>query len=191
MDTSVLDDRIQSRRNKRRRALLAILLSSSLATLGAGALSLAVFTDSAATDGSWTTGTIILGVQPATAFNVTGVMPGDSGSRDITVQNNGSARLRYAMTTAGTGALADQLNLKVTAGTCAAPGATLYDNALSGAVIGDPATGDQGADREVAATGSDALCFAWSLPKSTDDTFQGVTGSAVFTFDAEQTVHNP
>jgi len=107
MDTYALEDKIQARRGKRRRALLAILLSSSLATLGAGALSLAVFTDSAATDGSWTTGTIILGVQPDTGFTVNNVMPGDDGTQDITVENNGSARLRYAMTSTPSGALAD------------------------------------------------------------------------------------
>ena len=80
MDTYLLDERVQARRGKRRRALLAILLSSSLATLGAGALSLAVFTDSAATDGTWTTGEIVLGVQPAAGFTASNVMPGDEGS---------------------------------------------------------------------------------------------------------------
>ena len=41
-------DRAANRRRKRRRALVAILLSASLATFGAGAMSLAVFTVAAA-----------------------------------------------------------------------------------------------------------------------------------------------
>ncbi len=44
MDQTTLDQ-AAARRTKRRRALLAVLLSASLATLGAGALSLAQFTD--------------------------------------------------------------------------------------------------------------------------------------------------
>lgn len=59
--------------------MLAIALGSSLAMLGAGAMSLAVFTDSEAAGTTWTTGTIILGVSPTTVFNPGVVMPGDSG----------------------------------------------------------------------------------------------------------------
>ena len=54
-----------------------------------------------------------------------------------------------------------------------------------------PAQGNQGADREVAAGATDDLCFAWDLPLGTGNAFQDVTGGATFTFDAEQTVHNP
>ena len=70
MDQSATDPSAR-RRTKRRRALFAILLGASFATLGAGAMSLAIFTDSDASNGSWTSGTIILNVTPATSFNVT------------------------------------------------------------------------------------------------------------------------
>ena len=95
-----------ARRQKRRRALLAILLGSSLATLGAGAMSLAVFTDSDATGGSWSAGTIILGVIPAPVFTATNIFPGDTGSQTVDVANTGSGELRYAMTSPPTTATA-------------------------------------------------------------------------------------
>ena len=102
MDTYALEDQVANRRRKRRRVLLAILLSASLATLGAGAMSLAVFTDSDATGGSWTAGTIILGVGPAPVFTAANIFPGDSGSQTVTVSNTGTGQLRYAMTTTTT-----------------------------------------------------------------------------------------
>ena len=194
MDQSVTDPSAR-RRTKRRRALFAILLGASFATLGAGAMSLAIFTDSDASNGSWTSGTIILNVTPATSFNVTNILPGDSGNQTINVANTGTGALRYAMTTSadntdGKG-LAAQMNLTIRAGTCAAPGATLYSGALGSAALGNPAQGDQGADRNVASGGSDALCFGWSFPLGSGNGFQNAATTATFTFDAEQTANNP
>jgi hypothetical protein len=184
MDTYALDDKIQTRRRKRRRALLAILLSSSLATLGAGAMSLAVFTDSEAADGAWSTGTIILGVQPATTFGATDIMPGDFGTQDVTVENNGSGELRYDLSTTATdpSGLAAQMTLVVSAGVCTSPGATLFSGTLDGAAL---------ADRVVAAGADDDLCFAWELPLGSGNAFQNVSTSVTYTFDAEQTANNP
>ena len=190
MHTYAFDEHIQARRGKRRRALLAILLGASVATLGAGAMSLAVFTDSAAADGSWTTGQVILGVQPVAGFNVTGVMPGDTGTQDISVENSGLTDLRYAMTAGSGDALADEFNLTITAGTCASPGAVLYDGVMSGAAFGSSDQGADAGDRDVAALDSDDLCFAWELPLSTDTSFQNETATVTFTFDAEQTANN-
>src|SRR5262245_33865002 len=93
METPALEDQAATRRTKRRRALLAILLSSSLATLGAGAMSLAVFTDSDATGGSWSAGTIVLGVGPSPVFTASNIFPGDSGSQTVTVSNSGTGQL--------------------------------------------------------------------------------------------------
>jgi hypothetical protein len=148
-------DKTAQRRHKRRRALLAILLSSSIATLGAGAMSLAVFTDSDASSGAWTTGTIVLGVSPATTFSATAIMPGDSGNRDVSVANTGTGDLRYAMSVATTNldgkGLAGQLRLTITAGTCASAGATLYTGVLSAAYLGSNVQGAHAGDRPVAA----------------------------------------
>jgi hypothetical protein len=195
MDTYALDDQGTARRGKRRRALLAILLASSLATLGAGAMSLAVFTDSKASTGSWTSGTVILGVAPATAFTATGIMPGETGSQTITVSNTGTGALRYALSTTATNAdtkgLAAQMTLTVKLGACPGAGANLYSGALGSAAIGSNLQGAQAGDRAVAAGASEQLCFAWSFPLASGNAFQAAATTATFTFDAEQTLANP
>jgi hypothetical protein len=194
MDTYEYEDQVANRRKKRRRALIAILLSSSLATLGAGAMSLAVFTDSDATGGSWTAGTIILGVTPSPVFTATDIMPGDSGSQTLTLANTGTGQLRYAMSTATTDSgagLDSKLQLLIRAGTCAAPGATLYNGNLNAAALGSSAQGAQAGDRQVDAGASDSLCFTWSLDlNSTGNGYQGASATATFTFDSEQTANN-
>ena len=195
MDTNPLDDTVLARRSKRRRALLAILLGASLAMLGAGAMSLAVFTDTGATSGAWSTGTIVLGVSPSTTFGPVHMMPGDTGSQTVTVANTGTGALRYAMDGVATDldakGLAAQLDLMISAGTCAAPGAQLYAGSLAGAALGSNAQGNQAGDRIVAAGATDDLCFAWELPfATTGNGFQDAATGAVFTFDAEQTAHN-
>lgn len=188
-------DQAAKRRQKRRRALVAILLSSSLATLGAGAMSLAVFSDSRASTGAWTTGTIVLGVSPSTSFNATNVFPGDSGSQTINVANTGTGALRYALSTSATNTdgkgLASQLNLTITRGTCPSASSSIYNAALGSAAFGSSAQGAQTGDRTLAAGTSENLCFAWSLPLSTGNGFQNATTTATFTFDAEQTANNP
>jgi hypothetical protein len=184
-------------RRKRRRALIAILLSASLATLGTGAMTLAQFTDSETTTGSWSTGTIILGVSPATTFNATQILPGDSGSQTVTVSNNGTGELRYALSAevgADPDGLADELDLTVKSGACPGSGTPLYDGAMSGvggAIFGDPAQGDDPGDRVVASGADDELCLAWSLPLDTGNAFQDTSTSVTFAFDAEQTANNP
>ncbi len=194
MDSYEYEDQVANRRKKRRRALIAILLSSSFATLGAGAMSLAVFTDSDATGGSWTAGTIILGVTPAPVFTAANIMPGDSGSQTLALANTGTGQLRYAMTTATTDSgagLNSKLQLLVRQGTCAAPGATLYNGNLSAAFIGDPSQGQQGSDPVVNAGSTANLCFTWSLDlNTTGNAYQGASATATFTFASEQTANN-
>ncbi|HEY6571330.1 MAG TPA: TasA family protein [Candidatus Limnocylindrales bacterium] len=194
MDQTATDTSAR-RRSKRRRALFAILLGASFATLGAGAMSLAIFTDSDASNGSWTSGTIILNVTPATSFNVTNILPGDSGNQTLNVSNTGTGALRYAMTTSATNAdgngLAAQMDLVIQAGTCAAPGATLYNGPLDAAEFGDPGQGDDAGDRAVASGAADSLCFSWDFPLNSGNSFQNSATTATFTFDAEQTANNP
>ena len=86
------------RTKRRRRGLIALLLSLSLLTLGTGVFSLAVFTSTDSSTGSFSTGTIVLGVSPDPVFSATGILPGDAGSATLTVTNSGSGALRYAMT---------------------------------------------------------------------------------------------
>jgi hypothetical protein len=185
-------------RRRRRRMLVAMLLASSLATVGAGAMSLAVFTDSKASTGAWTTGSITLGVSPTTAFNVTNVMPGDTGTQIIGVSNTGTSQLRYAMTSSSTNTdtkgLAAQMTLLVTNGPVvsgACTGTTIYSGALSAAAFGSVAPGAQAGDRNVNTGATDNLCFGWSFPLASGNAFQTATTTATFTFSAEQTANNP
>jgi hypothetical protein len=195
MDNHALDGMIVSRAAKGRRAMLAVVLGSSLAMLGAGAMSLAVFTDSDAAGSTWTTGTIILGVSPTTVFTPGVVMPGDSGQQTVTVANTGTGALRYAMSSSATNTdskdLRSQISLTIDAGPCGATTGSIYSGTLQGAVIGSPAQGFQTGDRPVAAGVNDQLCFAWDLPlTTTGNAFQDATTTATFTFDAEQTQNN-
>jgi hypothetical protein len=185
---------VEQRRRRRRRGLIVLLLGLSLASLGAGAFSLAIFTDTAASTGSFTTGTVDLTTNPATMFTVSAMMPGDTGSATLTVANNGTGQLRYAMSTAATNAdgkaLRDQLALTIKAGACPGAGANLYSGAISAAALGSNAQGADTGDRTLNAGASEQLCFAWSLPLATGNAFQGAATTATFTFDAEQTANN-
>jgi len=186
---------IERRRRRRRRGLVVLLLGLALASLGAGAFSLAIFTDTDASNGSFTAGTIDIVTSPTTLFTVGAMMPGDSGSATLTVQNNGSGDLRYAMTSSSTNAdtlgLRDQLALTITAGACPGAGAPLFSGALSAAAFGNPVAGAHAGDRPLLASTSEQLCFAWSLPLlSTGNAYQGATTTATFTFNAEQTANN-
>jgi predicted ribosomally synthesized peptide with SipW-like signal peptide len=191
---------LERRRRRRRRGLIVLLLTFSLASLGAGLFSLALFTDTSASSGSFTAGTIDVNTNPATLFTVANLMPGDSGSATLTVANAGTAQLRYSMDSASTNAdakgLRSVLTMTVTAGTCPGAGAPLSSGALwtSAAVhtkFGDVTAGSQAGDRVLNAGASEDLCFAWSLPIGTGDAYQGATTTATFTFSAEQTANNP
>ncbi len=175
--------------------LVALLMASTLATLGAGASSLAYFTDTTqSTAGSWTTGTIVLGVTPTTAWTASNILPGDTGSQTIKVANTGTGQLRYAVTTAISGetkSVASQLSLSIKAGTCPGAGAALYSGALAAAVIGNPAQGGDTGDRVIDASTSENLCFAWTFSSAAGNTYQGAAATATFSFAAEQTANLP
>jgi hypothetical protein len=192
METYALDDHATNRRGKRRRALLAILLASSLATLGAGAMSLAVFTDADATDGAWSTGSISLVAGPSTTFGANAMLPGDMGRQTVTVLNDGTGELRYAMTSTetDTDGLLGQMTVEIFAGACTSPGTSLYSGVFEDAVLGDPAQGNDAGDRVVLAGATDSLCFDWELPLGTGNGFQNVSATAIFNFVGEQTANN-
>ena len=191
---------LQPRRERRRRRLLALLLVSTIGTVGAGAFSIAIFTDSQAVGANaFTTGTITLGLAPASALlTSSAMMPGDTVNGSLVVSNTGTGQLRYAMTSSSTNAdakaLRDQITLTIkTLGTsCAAfDGTSLYNAALSAAAFGNNAQGAQAGDRTLNAASSETLCFRATLPLATGNTYQGAATTTTFTFDAEQTANNP
>lgn len=181
-------------RRRRRGGVLALLLGLSVVSLGAGAMSLAIFTDSAASTGTFASGTIDITSSPTVAFAVANMMPGDNATAALTIANAGTGDLRYAMSAAATNVLGSTLTLTVKAlGTsCAAfDGATiLAATALNGAAIGNPAQGADAGDRLLAAATNEVLCFRVMLPLATGNALQGASSAATFTFDAEQIANN-
>ncbi len=186
-------------------ALFGILLSS---TVGASVLSLALFTTQETVGSAFTTGTIALDGTKIDGLTLTtsALMPGDTVTDDVVVENVGTGQLRYAMTSASTNgdglALRDALTLTIKTIDVTTPGSpcndfdgstTLYSGALgaSGASFGNPAAGSHSGDRTLATGANETLCFRVSLPSATGNGSQGATTTTTFTFDAEQTSSNP
>jgi predicted ribosomally synthesized peptide with SipW-like signal peptide len=197
MDQLVIERQVE-RRRKRRRGIAALLAALSALTIGAGSVSLALFTDQDSSTWSFTTGTIDIESNPAVVTAITAMMPGDSATDMLTISNAGTADLRYAMSTSATNALGDELDVAVReedgdGGCDDFEGAVVVaaGTTLDGAAFGDVTAGADAGDRTLAGGASEVLCFQVSLPLATDNTFQGVTSAATFTFDAEQTANNP
>ncbi len=180
---------------RRRRRLLACLLGLSVLSVGAGAFSLAIFTDTAASTGTFAAGTVDITSSPTVAFTVTGMMPGDTNTQALTIANAGTASFRYSMAATATNTLGSNLTLTVkTIGTdCATFDGTtvLAATTLNGAAIGSATQGAQAGDRTLAGASNEVLCFRVGLPLATGDALQGGTSAATFSFAAEQTANNP
>lgn len=189
--------------NGRGRLTALGLTSLAIVAISVGTMmSLALFTDDAMLeDNTFTAGTIELSTTPASAlFSVTSMMPGDVSYGQLTVSNDGSAELRYSMTSSSTDpdtkALAAALNVEIrekAAGTCSADftgAVVLASTPLSSAAFGDASAGQDTGDRVLAVSTSEDVCFRVSLPGSAGDSYQGATTTTTFTFQAEQTANN-
>lgn len=185
-----------------------ILASLAVLALAGGVFtvsSLALFTDSEEVTGNaFTTGSVDLTATPVTAVvTAAGMAPGDQVTAPLDVANTGTLELRYSMTSSTTeDALAAELQLTVKEGVTAcddagwaADGTTLYSGVLGtmagSLVIGDPAQGTQAGDRVLAAGASEVLCVNVTLPLSAGNSAEGLSTTATFTIDAEQTANNP
>jgi hypothetical protein len=175
-------------------------------------MSMALFTDQEVDNSTFTTGTIVLDSTKIAAMDLTTslVMPGDAMRTSVTVENDGTAQLRYAVsqtsTNADTKLLRDSLMLTVrTEDTGAgafgtdgdycddANGTSLHASAAIGAssnLVGDPAQGDDTGDRTLNAAASEVLCFYVTLDILAPNSMQGAATTTTFTFDAEQTANN-
>lgn len=190
----------------RARVVLSVLLVVGL-LVGMRQFSLAVFTDTATVTGNvFTMGDLDISTSPTVALVTDPTMaPGDEQTGALTVTNEGSMELRYAVTSTVSNdeALARQLDLTVKAGVsdCTtggfdADGTVVYGpgdlgSAAGLAILGDPAQGQQAGDRTLASGGGETLCLNVALPLSTDETFSDQTTTADFAFVAEQTANNP
>ena len=179
-----------------RRIRLVASAGALIAGVWGSTMALYADTDTAAT-GTFTTGTLDIGASPVSSvLTMSNMAPGDVVTAPLTVTNLGSLDLRYAMTSTTTGPLAVLLTGTVKEGvtTCstaafAASGTVLSSGGLSALTIGDPAVGAQAGDRNLAASAAEPLCFQVALPLATT-TGQGQSGSASFSFVAEQTKNN-
>ena len=209
MQTSALLVRPDRGAQRRRRRLL-ILLTAALAVLsiGAGQLSLALFTDQESVAGTFSTGSIDLDGAAIAGLTLTtsAMMPGDTVTDDVLVSNVGTAQLRYSLSTASTNAdgknLRSVLTLTVKTIDVTTPGTPCNDfdgtSVLAATVLGastagfgSSAPGAQAGDRTLAAAASETLCFRVSLPSGTGGAYQSASTTTTFTFDAEQTANNP
>lgn len=181
-----------------------MVLAALVALLSLSAL--ALFTSTASVpSNTFSTGTVSISTSPVSALVTFSAMaPGDQVTAPITVTNAGTMALRYAVTSTTTeNTLAAQLDMTIKSGvsTCDnfefdSDGTVVYATGDLGSttgvnVIGDPSQGSQAGDRPLAASANEILCFKVSLPSSTGNTFQGLSTTATFAFQAEQTANNP
>ena len=181
---------------------------------GGTMLSMALFTDTETDDNTFTTGTIILDSTKIAALSLTtsALMPGDTITSPVTVENDGSAELRYSVSQTSTNGDSKSLrdSLMLTIRTADAGGGTDFGSdgdycddgtgtqvrasaalGASGNLVGDPSQGSQSGDRTLAATANETLCFFVNYTISAPNTSQGATTTTTFTFAAEQTANNP
>lgn len=185
--------------------ILATLAVLFLAGTVFSIASLALFTDQETVAGnSFSTGTIDLLATPATAVVTAGAMaPGDQVTAPLDIANSGSLELRYSATSTTTeDTLAAQLDLTIKTGVTVCDdanwttdGTIIYSGALGSTgtttLFGSAVQGSQAGDRVLAAGANEALCVNVTLPLATGNASQGLTSTATFTFDAEQTSNNP
>jgi predicted ribosomally synthesized peptide with SipW-like signal peptide len=209
MDTTQISLAMNHAARRRRRRLVALLAAAlAVLSLGAGQLSLALFTDQESVAATFSTGSIDLDGAAIAGLTLTtsGMMPGDSVTDDVLVSNIGTAQLRYAMSTASTNPdtklLRGVLTLTVKTIDATTPGTPCSDfdgtSVLAATVLGastagfgSSAPGAQAGDRTLNAAASETLCFRVTLPSGTGNAYQSATTTTTFTFDAEQTASNP
>ena len=111
--------------------------------------------------------------------SLTGLVPGDTATRTVTITNAGTAPFSYTTAAAATAATAlwtdpvNGLQVSVSRGATA-----LYSGPLSGLTIAASPT--------IAVAGTDTLTFLFSLPTSAGNAFQGLTQDFTLTYTATQ-----
>jgi spore coat-associated protein N len=184
-----------------RKTLVLLAVVGILATFGLAGSALFTSTTTVGNN-SFTTGSVLISTDPVSALvTFSNMAPGDQVTAPLTVKNDGTLAMRYAMTSLATNednkALRGQLELSVKSGVTdcsnagfAASGTSVYGGTLNNALFGDPATGQQAGDRALAAGANEVLCFNVALPAGTGNEFQNAATTATFTFAAEQTANN-
>ena len=198
---------MDSHRILKTRRLAALAIGLGLIGTVSGAMSLALFTDQETVPATFTSGSIVLDDAKidGLTLSISPLMPGDLITDDVVVENDGTAELRYSISTATTNpdskGLRDALSLTVKTVDVTTPGTpcdnfdgtTLYTGVLgaSTAGVGSSAAGAQAGDRTLAGLSNETLCFRISLPLATGNAYAAASAVTTFTFDAEQTANNP
>jgi hypothetical protein len=190
--------------NRRSKGILApvFAMASARMLIIAAGLGLVFFTSTSfamysdtqtSANSSFQTGTLSLGVNPATAlFNVSNMKPGDASYAPLTLTNAGSLSLSYSMTSSASNADSKGLAAALTAEVKLVPGATCNATTFgaSSTVIAPSVTGLASlattAGRTVAAAGTEVACFKVTLPSTAGNALQGASTTASFTFAAAQ-----
>jgi hypothetical protein len=166
--------------------------------VGGGAISLALFSHAVPLAEPFAAGTIVLDATPTGTVVALGAMvPGDQVDGVLTVLNDGTDDLRYAMTSATTDPdgrhLADVLQLDVErrTGCSGAVLEVLYSGPIAGAAFGDPTPGSQAGDRQLFSGDTESICFRVTLPADTDTAYVSASTTATLTFWGEQVAGNP
>lgn len=179
------------------RAVRALLSLGVVLSLGATG-TYAYWTDSVTVTGTTiSSGTIDLKVNNQdtvtnfTTMNVSTMVPGDSVAGVLTVNNAGTAPLRYHVNASPSNAdgkgLGAALVVKVT-GDSAVSGSgktvTCNGTALVGSGVGFTANmlGSAASPRQLAAGASETICIQATLPTSASTTLQGALTNVTFTF---------
>jgi hypothetical protein len=148
-------------------------------------------------------GTVDIASSPTSALlSFSDLVPGETVTAPLTVNNSGSLPLRYAMTSSVTNAdgkaIGAQLTLTIKSGVAActntsfgSSGTLLYGSAPLGTIgfatslIGTPSSFPNGG-RTLNASAGETLCFQVGLPASTSTSYQGAATTATFAFTAQQ-----
>lgn len=182
-------------------ALLAGALITSVIVGSTGAF----FTDAQNVGSNiFSTGTLDIFTTPASAIvSFSAMAPGDSVTAPVTVTNNGTMQMRYAVRSTTTeDLLAAQLDLTIKTGVTncdnggfLTDGTIIYGAGDAGStvglnLVGNPSQGNHAGDRTLDAANNEILCIQVSLPLSTGNAYQGLTTTATLEFLAEQTANN-
>jgi predicted ribosomally synthesized peptide with SipW-like signal peptide len=175
----------------------------AVATIASGAFSMAYFTDTESDDSTFDTGTIILDAAKVDALNLTtsDMVPGDSITSAVVVENDGTDELRYDLDSAAADTVSPNGEGLFTELEIAVSGAdvdTTPDGDSCDDFDGTPiqtqevlgATNSLAANRVLAANASETLCVRVVLPSDTGNDMQDASSVTTFTFAAEQTANN-
>jgi hypothetical protein len=178
-----------------RRLLLSTLFLIGALNGSAHLTTYALWTTSlTSTNNQFSAGTLHIAhsLAAGTTLSMTNLLAGDYFDRQIDINNSGSLRLRYSLTTttSGDATLASTLQLGVrtkTSNPCSDhDGINLYAGNLATAAFGNPASGSDVGDRELAAGAIETLCFEIVLPSGAPASLLATTFAPTFVFSAEQ-----